>query len=173
MVRAIIILFLFTRFVCAQSNTTGKDLPGVWKDFKYNRVIAYKTKSVNHFVRGKVLVDSVVLRKAELTPAQITELKSFIFNTNTYGTIPISFKSGLCCNNYHLVFYKDKEIIAFITFQFDSNTLLTNYKIPARSEKLVKDSGNNNYFLEGEGFSKEGKEKVIQLLQKTGIMSLD
>lgn len=173
LIRLVVIFFLLTHFVFSQTETKGKELPGQWKGLKYDKIIAYKTKPVHHFVRGQVLTDSVIIKKAQLSASQSSELKSFLFNTSTYGTIPVILNGGLCCNDYHLVFYEDKKIIAFITFQFDSNTLMTNFKIPARSEKLIKAPGNNNYYVEGEGFSEEGKEKVIKLLRATGIMAVN
>ena len=166
-----LIFFLSLSFVISYSQTKpekGKDLPGKWAQLNYDKVVVYKTKVTGPFVRGKHLVDSLVLKKVVLSKVQADTLKSFLFNTLTYGALPVFYKGGYKTGEYTFVFFSNNSVVSHLTIFLESNTLNSNYEIPARAFKKIKDP-KESYYLNGEGFSPNGKKKVISFLKSLGF----
>jgi len=162
------ILGFLTSFSQVSKKSTGKYLPGKFASLKYDKVIAYDFDGSKQVIvsLGK-LQDSLIKKKVTLSSQQIDTLQSFLFNTNSYGVLPDFNSKG---GHLGIVYFSNNKIIGHITISLEENrVIVANFDIPASSFKKIKYPG-QTYYVNAEGFSVTGQEKIKSFCKSLGFL---
>lgn len=163
----LLVLGFLISFSQTNKKSTGKYLPGKFGNLKYDKVVAYDFDCSKHVIvsLGK-LQDSLIKKKVTLTTQQIDTLQSFLFNTNSYGVLP---EMNSKCGQLGIVYFSNNKIIGHITISLEENrVIVANFDIPASSFKKIRYPG-QTYYVNAEGFSETGREKIKSFCKSLGF----
>ena len=152
----------------ALSLTTKSKYRTPFDTLKFDKVIAYDFDGseepypsvINH--RNEKFAP-VILRQVELKENQIEFLLDFVTDNKTYGEVTAA------CFVPHLgfVFYEGEKRKFVIDVCLDCNYLISSTEIPATQHKKMEFENGSSYGLRG--FSKKGKEKIIELSKQLNL----
>lgn len=137
---------------------------------KFDEVIAYDYETnmdseQPYIISNDRELNPAVTQKKVLISEQISKLKTFLGNVETYG------HTRADCFEPHLgiVFYKDKKVVAHISICIICNHLASSIEIPATSAETYTYQSDKTMEFPMDGFSPKAKQFLSEFCQNLGF----